>query len=282
MTTPAEEWHFDTARVGRRVLVFDELESTNTFAATLASPEDGLAIVARNQTSGRGRFGRVWQSRPGSSLLLSVVMHPPVELRRASVLTATAAVAVGNAVLHLTGLQALIKWPNDLLVRGKKVCGILIEQGRAVVVGVGLNLNQTADEFRSADLPDATSLVEVLKQMPPVHRPGLDAREQFDLRTTTEVVLQRLDAEFARLHCGERVAVEAEWKWRTGLLGRQVQVELIDGGIVRGRMREMSFDGLEVELPDGGMCVVVPETVAHLWIADPNSPTVAGEGSELL
>lgn len=282
MTTPAEEWHFDTARVGRRVLVFDELESTNTFAATLASPEDGLAIIARNQTSGRGRFGRVWQSRPGSSLLLSVVLHPPAELRRASVLTATAAVALGDAVLHLTGRQARVKWPNDLLVRGKKVCGILIEQGRAVVIGVGLNLNQTADEFLGLELPEAISLRELVVQAQPLQRPGLGSREQFDLRVTAEVVLKRLDAEFARLLCGERVAVEADWKWRTGLLGRQVEVELIDGGIVRGRMREMNFDGLEVDCLDGKRRTITPETVAHVRLAEPSAPTAAGGLSEML
>ena len=113
----------------RRVVVFDSVDSTNSVAAALADPaDDGLVVIAGHQTAGRGRFGRVWQSRPGVSLLTSVVLFPPAELRRPAVLTAWAAVAVGEAVFALTGVQAKVKWPNDLLIRGKKVCGILIEQ----------------------------------------------------------------------------------------------------------------------------------------------------------
>jgi len=256
---PREEWHLDTARVGRRVLVFDSVDSTNTAAAAFAEPEhDGLAVLADFQTAGRGRYGRVWQSRPGSSLLLSVVLFPPAEFRRPSVLTAWAAVAVGEAVFALTGVQAKVKWPNDLLIRGKKVCGILIEQGRAVVAGIGLNLNQTADEFAAAGLPDATSL-------------GIVAGEPVGHRAAAEELLRRLDAEYARLLAGERVAVEADWKWRTGLLGRPVVVELTDGRTVRGRLREMGFDGLELETR-AGVRVIVPEMVAHVWVESPGEP----------
>lgn len=252
MTPRPEEWHFDTARVGRCVLVFDELESTNSLAATFTLPESsGLVVVARNQTAGRGQHGRTWTSRPGSSLLMSVVLAPPPELRRASILTAWAAVALGDAVFSLTSVQAGIKWPNDLLVRGKKVCGILIEQAAATVVGIGLNLNQTAEEFEDTALPDATSLLLV-------------GGKVAELRTAVETVVTALDAEYRRLLWGERVAVEADWKWRMGLLGRAVAVERTDGTVIRGRLKEMTFDWLEVELPGRDVCVIVPETVAHL------------------
>jgi BirA family biotin operon repressor/biotin-[acetyl-CoA-carboxylase] ligase len=254
VTVPREEWHFDTARIGRRVLVFDSVESTNTVAAGLAGPEtDGLVVLADFQTAGRGRFGRVWQSRPGSSLLMSVALQPPAELRRPVVLTAWAAVAVAEAVFALTGVQAKVKWPNDLLVRGKKVCGILIEQAAGVVVGIGLNLNQTAEEFEAAGLPEATSL-------------GVVAGNPIDPRAAAGVLIRRLDAEYDRLLSGERVAVEADWKWRTGLLGRQVTVELTDGTTVEGRMHEMGFDALEVEIATGFVRAIVPETVAHVRV----------------
>ena len=250
---PREEWHLDTARLGRRVLVFDSLDSTNTTAAELATPDaDGLVILAGFQTAGRGQYGRLWQSRPGASVLLSVIVYPPPELRRPVILTAWAAVAVGEAVFALTGVQAKVKWPNDLLVRGKKVSGILIEQGRAVVAGIGLNLNQTPDEFAAAGLPDATSL-------------GIISGSAIDHRTATETLIRKLDAEYGRLLAGERVAVEADWKWRTGLLGRQVVVERTDGTTLRGRLRELGFDGLELDETDGSVRVIVPETVAHVW-----------------
>ncbi len=261
MVEPREEWHFDTGRVGRRVLVFDELDSTNATALGLASRErerpelglEGLAILAENQTAGRGRFHRVWQSRPGSGLLLSVVLNPPLELRRASILTALAAVAVAEAVYRLTSIQARIKWPNDLLVRGKKICGILIEQSSATVVGIGLNLNQTREEFDGAGLPEATSLAII-------------SGREVNLRRAAEVVLRCFDLEYERLIGGERVAVEADWKWRTGLLGQHVEIERSDGTRVLGRIKEMGFDGIEVERPDGAVSNLVPETIEHIRV----------------
>src|SRR5262245_1276165 len=122
MHPPRETWQLDTAHIGRRVLIFDRLESTNATALELAASEpDGLVVLADFQTAGRGQYGRLWQARPGSSLLMSVALRPPAELSRPVVLTALAGVAVGDAILALTGQQARIKWPNDLLVRGKKV-----------------------------------------------------------------------------------------------------------------------------------------------------------------
>ncbi len=257
--TPRETWHFDTERVGRRVLVFDNVDSTNTRGAALAETEDdsdGLVLIADQQTAGRGQYGRVWQSRPGSSLLMSVVLRPPPELLRPVILTAWAAVAVAEAVLALTGAQARIKWPNDLLIRGQKVCGILIEQsgstaGVTTVAGIGLNLNQTADEFAAAHLPAATSL-------------GIVSGGLIDARTAAGVVIRKLDAEYMRLIRGERVVVEADWKWRVGLLDRHVVIEHPGGAVTTGRLRDMAFDGLEVENSDGFVHVVAPESVAHI------------------
>jgi BirA family transcriptional regulator, biotin operon repressor / biotin---[acetyl-CoA-carboxylase] ligase len=255
MPDPIETWRFDTTRIGREVLVFDALESTNSTAARLATTADaidGLALVAHFQSAGRGQYGRIWQSRPGCSLLLSVVLKPPRELCRPVILTALAAVAVAEAVYALTTSQARLKWPNDLLIRGKKVCGLLIEQhAGAVVIGIGLNLLQTDTEFEAAGLHEATSL-------------ALVGGREVSVRTAAETVLGRLDREYERLLRGERVAIEADWKWRIGLLGRQVDVELLDGSRVTGRLHEMGFDGLELEVADGLFRLIVPETVAHL------------------
>jgi len=256
---PRETWHLDTDRVGRRVLLFDELESTNTLAAELAQQPDadGLVLVADEQTAGRGQHGRAWFSRPGSSLLLSVVLKPPPELLRPVILTAWAAVAVGDAILSLTGAQTRIKWPNDLLIRGQKCCGILIEQRGSgshitTVAGIGLNLNQTAAEFAQAHLPTATSL-------------GIAAGSGYiDPRTAAGVVIRALDREWVRLMNGERVAVEADWKWRVGLLGRHVVIEHANGEESTGRLRDMAFDGLELETQDGYVRVIAPEAIAHV------------------
>ncbi len=250
---PRETWRLDTRHVGRRVLVYDSLRSTNDAAAELAADPDhaGTVVLADFQTAGRGQYGRVWQSRPGTSLLMSVLLFPPEGLRRPVVLTAWAAVGVAEAVRTLTGIQAKVKWPNDLLVRGKKVCGILIEQGLGTVAGVGLNLNQTADDFAAAGLPDATSL-------------AVAAGGTFDPYAAAVAVVRRLDEEYDRLLSGELVPLESDWKWRVGLLGRHVTAELADGALVFGRLRDLTFDGAEIEEGEAGVRVLRPELIRHL------------------
>lgn len=249
-------WQLDTRHVGRRVLVFDSVASTNDVAAELAADPGnaGTVVIADQQTAGRGQYGRVWHSRPGTSLLMSVLLAPPEELRRPVVLTAWAAVGVGEAIRTLTGVQAKLKWPNDLLVRGKKVCGILIEQGAGTVAGVGLNLNQSADDFAAAGLPEATSL-------------GLSTGASIDPRAAAVAVIRRLDEEYDRLLAGERVPLESDWKWRLGLLGRQVVAELTDGSVLGGRLRDLSFDGVEIERGEFAVEVVRPEFVRQLRAA---------------
>lgn len=259
---PRETWTHDTLHIGRRALVYDEVESTNSLAAGFAlggTDVHGVALVADHQRAGRGQYGRAWQSRPRSSLLMSVVLRPPPELRRPVILTAWAAVGVAEAVLALTGAQAKLKWPNDLLIQGKKVCGILIEQtstatGLTTVAGIGLNLNQTAEEFAAAELPNATSL-------------GVISGKPVESRAAAAAVLQKLDFEYTRLLAGERVALEADWKWRIGLLGRPVVVEVVGGATATGRLLDMSFDGLEVADDGGFVRVIAPESVVHLRAA---------------
>lgn len=253
MSQPRETWAFDTRHVGRRVLVYDELPSTNDRAAELAAdPENaGVVVLADRQSAGRGQYGRVWQAPPGTSLLMSVLLFPPPTVRRPVVLTAMAAVAVAEAIRELTGLQARLKWPNDLLLGGKKTCGILIEQGAGTIVGVGLNLNRSADEFVAVGLPEATSL-------------GASSGGWIDPGAALAAVVRRLDAEYDRLRNGETGQLEADWKWRVGLLGRQVAIDTMDGGAVVGRLREMTFDGLEVETGEGSFVSVRPESVRHV------------------
>lgn len=255
---PHEIRTFPSAHIGRRALLYESLPSTNDLAARLAAdPEHhGTVVVAGHQTAGRGQYGRVWHSRPGDSVLMSVALSPPAVFRRPVVLTAWAAVAIGDAVRFLTGVQTRIKWPNDLLVRGKKVCGILTETAVSgssfrSVVGIGLNLNQPADDFVAAGLPDATSL-------------ALVARTRFEPGAVLEAVVGQLDAKYARVVGGELVPLEADWKWGIGLLGRPVAVELAGDSTVTGRLRNIAFDGIEVNTDAGEVRVLPPESVRHI------------------
>src|SRR5215467_12906817 len=104
--------------IGRRVLLYDRVESTNSLALELAGDptSDGLVLVTREQTAGRGQHGRTWLSPAGSSALLSAILFPPPPLRRPAILTAWAAVSVCQTVRETTGLEPRIKWPNDVFL----------------------------------------------------------------------------------------------------------------------------------------------------------------------
>jgi BirA family transcriptional regulator, biotin operon repressor / biotin---[acetyl-CoA-carboxylase] ligase len=125
-----------------------QVESCETTQALLdASMPEGTIAVADFQTAGRGRLGRTWETPPGTALLLSVLLRPPADLPLPQ-LGLVAGVAVADALERLTGLAVQIKWPNDVMLRRQKVAGILAEaRDDAVVVGIGLNLNQTPEQL---------------------------------------------------------------------------------------------------------------------------------------
>jgi BirA family biotin operon repressor/biotin-[acetyl-CoA-carboxylase] ligase len=253
------EWNLATNRLGRRVLVFDQLDSTNTFAAGLADDpnNDGLAVVADVQTLGRGQHGRTWTAAPRSSVLLSLLLFPPEALRRAAILTAWAAVSVCELAARLTGALPRIKWPNDVFVHGRKVCGILIEQGRGTVVGVGLNVQQEERDFAVADLPQAASLT-------------MFTAAALDTESVARELLMTLDATYMPLLDGDMTALEEKWQKYLGLFGCDVTIECHDGP-KRGRLRDVSFARVVLEQPDGTL-VVPPEKVLHISTGEPTTP----------
>jgi BirA family biotin operon repressor/biotin-[acetyl-CoA-carboxylase] ligase len=257
MTEPREEWQLDTRRLARRVLVYDQVASTNTLAAEFAAAgaTEGIALLADEQTAGRGQHGRSWLAGPGDCVLLSVLLSPPPALRQAAVLTAWAAVSVCTIVRQLVGRQARIKWPNDVLVSGRKVCGILLETSghsdRVVVVaGIGLNVRQTPDVFTAAGLPEATSLAAFTTA--PLQTADVARR-----------LLLTLDEEYDLLCGGEWGALESCWKWHVGLLGKEVVAET-PIGTYHGRLHDMTFHGIHLECPGARPLFLRPERILHL------------------
>jgi BirA family biotin operon repressor/biotin-[acetyl-CoA-carboxylase] ligase len=259
-------WNLPTRRLGQRVLVFDCLESTNTQAAKLAQTpnSDGLVILAREQTAGRGQQGRSWLCPAGMGVLLSVVLSPPVSLRRPAILTTWAAVAVCATISETTGREAVIKWPNDVLLEGRKVCGILIEQGRATVAGIGLNVNQSEAMLTANGLSAAGSLALVTGQ-------------QLDCDEVARRLIGQLDELYDRLCAGEVPALESRWKQRLGLLGEQVVAECRSGSSW-GRLRNVSLEAVELEMPDGTTLRLLPETITHLRRSEPEA-SARGQGN---
>jgi BirA family biotin operon repressor/biotin-[acetyl-CoA-carboxylase] ligase len=138
-----------TAAAGAPAIVrYGRVESTQAIVFTLAAEgaADRTVVVADSQAAGRGRRGRVWQDEPGASLLASVLLRPRLTPAQLPTLSLTAGVAVAEALTHAAGLGARLKWPNDVLVSGRKLAGILlesrIEREPTVVAGVGINLRQ--------------------------------------------------------------------------------------------------------------------------------------------
>ncbi len=151
------------------ILSFEELVSTNSFAKQKAeegAPE-GLVITAAFQTAGRGKLKNQWLSSRGKNLLFSVVTRPPVDSSQAPMLTQVSCRSVAAALKNFFGIDCVFKRPNDLLVHGKKICGILVESSTRVhqkldyaIIGIGLNVNDYPEELKN----QAVSMREILDQ----------------------------------------------------------------------------------------------------------------------
>ena len=213
------EADLNVALIGRRLAVWSRVTSTNDLAArAAASPaNDGLVILAEAQTAGRGRRGRTWTAPAKSSILLSAVLFPP-ELtcgNNTTWLTALAAVATAEVVDAATGRSAQIKWPNDVRVDRMKVAGVLVEHaaGRGAVLGIGLNVDFTRDDFPDELRDRATSLAILRPQAAP-----------FDRSELARALIIRLDSWYAVCLAGRLDELELVWIQRFELLGQRVYV----------------------------------------------------------
>ena len=141
--------------IGHKIYNLAEVDSTNTYAAKLAvdGVPDGTVVVSECQTAGRGRFGRKWESPPGVNIYLSVILRPDIPPAETPLITLAASTALTRALRGLYNLPAAIKWPNDVLINGRKMSGILTEMSsgpdrvRHVILGVGIDVNMPAGSF---------------------------------------------------------------------------------------------------------------------------------------
>jgi BirA family biotin operon repressor/biotin-[acetyl-CoA-carboxylase] ligase len=221
---------------------FETLESTNNYAKELAAREapEGTVVIAETQTGGRGRLGREWDSPPGVGLYVSVVLRPllpPIELPQITLITA---VAVVRTVRRVTGMAPAIKWPNDLLVNGKKLGGILTEMEtesdriRHVVVGLGLNVNN--QKFPPELAKTAISLAQAVGST-------------FSRLDLLKAWLEEFEDLYERFLNQGFSEILAEWKRHTITLGRPVTV--------RQGPREISGQAVDVA-PDGALLIQIP------------------------
>ncbi|MCD8363607.1 MAG: biotin--[acetyl-CoA-carboxylase] ligase [Lachnospiraceae bacterium] len=151
LLTPEEiRSRLHTGFMGQNCICLESVDSTNNYVKKLAEngAEEGMLVLAEEQTGGKGRRGRVWETPKGKNIAMSLLLRPKIHPAHASQLTLLMAMAVGEAIRSCTGLEAGIKWPNDVVVNDRKICGILTEMNTEVdyinyvVIGTGINVNQ--------------------------------------------------------------------------------------------------------------------------------------------
>lgn len=205
--------------IGRDIRVFQETTSTNDIADKLGRDgvPEGAVIFAESQSKGRGRLGRNWVSPKGKGLWFSVLLRPPLPPQLATQITIASATALRRALSSLPGVEAEIKWPNDILIRGKKVCGILTEMSaevdkiKHIVLGVGVDVNFDEEDFPPDVRKIATSLRIEMNAM--VHRAKLAA-----------IILHELDSDYGRILKGDFPSIAEEWEHHCTTLGRRVEI----------------------------------------------------------
>jgi BirA family biotin operon repressor/biotin-[acetyl-CoA-carboxylase] ligase len=247
------EYGLEPLRVGRRIAVWNRVTSTNDLAARAAvsAANEGLVVLAEEQTAGRGRRGRNWSAPPRSSILMSVLLFPPESLADPPWLTALGAVATAEVVSEWTGRAAAIKWPNDVRVDGRKIAGILVERGEGAVVGIGLNANLTLDDMPDALRDVVTSLQILLGRA--VDRSNL-ARD----------LIRRLDALYEQSRREGGGSLTPLWRGRSEHLGRQVEVTTPSGAL-RGRLDDLDLTaGLRLATADHAMVWIPARCVLEI------------------
>lgn len=223
--------------IGKKIIYFPETDSTNTQAKRFAidgCPE-GTVILADRQTMGRGRMSREWHSPGGAGIYMSIVVRPEISLNELPKITLVAAVAAAEAVNASANVKVLIKWPNDLLLNGKKICGILTElhspenENSFVVVGIGINLNTPGEMFPEDIAGIATSVF-------------IETRQKIPRITVIKSVIEYFDRWYDVFLNGGFPGILEKWKAYSEIIGRRIQVEQMDA-LITGTVIDIGSDG---------------------------------------
>jgi len=226
-----------TKIIGRDIRVFEQTTSTNDVVEKLARDgvKEGVVVFAESQTKGRGRLGRAWMSPARKGLWFSVLLRPDLRPQETTQLTVASAIALRRAIQNETGLQPEIKWPNDILLGGKKTAGILtelsaeVDRVKHVILGMGVDVNLNPGEFP----PEWRRLATSLK---------IESGKTVSRAELAVAVLRELDRDYARVCAGGFASLAEEWEEHCTTLGRQVTIQ-IGGRRIRGRAESLDDDG---------------------------------------
>lgn len=247
--------YLTTERYGRTIKYFDTVPTTQTIAHEEAQngADDGTLIIAEEQTAGKGRLARPWTSQANRGIWMSLIIRPDLAPQHAPQLTLVAAVAIVRAIEEVAEIQPIIKWPNDILINGKKVTGILTElqadpdRVKAVILGMGINANQKQTDFPEELQTIATSL-------------RMEKGEKIDRAQLVASILRYLE-QYTDLYVEKGFApIKILWESYAAITGKRITATMVRE-TVEGIALGISHDGmLELQLDDG--------TVRGIYSAD--------------
>jgi BirA family biotin operon repressor/biotin-[acetyl-CoA-carboxylase] ligase len=236
----------DTGVIGRKIQVFQDIDSTNDEVRRLAEAgeQEGLVVLAEKQQKGRGRQRRPWVSSQGTGLWFSILLRPDILPEKAPETVFMSAAAVCGALKVYTGLSCFLKWPNDILWEGKKLCGILTEMNGTrdklnyIVLGIGINVNQSLEDFPPELRLKASSL-------------AMAAGKEWNRTPLLQAVLSALEKEYKDyLNAGFEVTL-GRWRQLCGIFQKNVRISL-PGEVLQGVALDVDAQGaLLVETPQG-------------------------------
>jgi BirA family biotin operon repressor/biotin-[acetyl-CoA-carboxylase] ligase len=226
-----------TKVIGRDIRVFQETTSTNDIIEKFARDgvKEGVVVFAESQTKGRGRLGRKWASPAKKGLWFSILLRPDLRPHETTQLTVASATALRRAIERQTGLEPEIKWPNDVLVCGKKVAGILtelnaeVDRVKYVIIGIGVDVNLVARDFPAELRKIATSL-------------KIESGKTISRAELAVSILRELDADYQRICTGEFEDVAEEWEKHCKTIGEEVVIRT-GAREIRGRAESLAEDG---------------------------------------
>lgn len=229
--------YLNTKYVGRKVMYFDSISSTNDKAKELATlgEGEGAVIIAEEQTKGKGRLGKNWISPKGKGIWMSIILRPDINPVHASKVTQVAAAAVSTSISKM-GIKNLIKWPNDIVVGNKKVCGILTEMSgelnriNYIVVGIGINVNIDIEELPNEVKEIATSLKE-------------EYGERISRKKLTAEILNNFEELYKELVKENKISKSIQiCRQYSAILGKEIRV-IMRGEEIRGKAIDLTEEG---------------------------------------
>jgi len=244
----------NTKIIGKNVYHFETIDSTNLYAKKLVKEgvEEGSVVISDVQLSGRGRKNRTWSS-PNGGLWFSIILYPKISLKNGMLVTMASSVAIVQGIKDIIGITPVIKWPNDLLINDKKVCGILAEieaekdNIKYAIIGIGVNVNNQLEKklYKTAT---------TLKQ---------EIGNQVSIVELFRLILKRFDENYNRLILGDYDFIRNSWLLYSDIIGKKIQVQ-DDKTLVIGRVTNIDDNGILILDTENGPTRIVCGDLKYL------------------